>query len=68
MIKVIWVSGFFYGASVLSISVTEPALVSPIEKASNPHHFYHPTAVSDHFSLPDRSFHQGHRTHSIRTN
>ena len=26
-----------------------------IEKASNPHRFYHPTAVSDHFSLPDRS-------------
>ena len=25
MIKVIWVSGFFYGASVLSISVTELA-------------------------------------------
>ena len=27
-----------------------------IEKARNPHHFYHPTAVSDHFSLRDRSF------------
>ena len=26
-----------------------------IEKARNPHHFYHPTAVSDHFSLPDHS-------------
>ena len=26
-----------------------------IEKASNPRRFYHPTAVSDHFSLPDRS-------------
>ena len=26
-----------------------------IEKASNPHSFYHPTAVSDRFSLPDRS-------------
>ena len=26
-----------------------------IEKATNPHHFYHPTAVSDHFSLPDHS-------------
>ena len=25
------------------------------EKASNPRRFYHPTAVSDHFSLPDRS-------------
>ena len=21
----------------------------------NPHHFYHPTTVSDHFSLPDHS-------------
>ena len=27
-----------------------------IEKARNPHHFYHPTAVSDHFFLPDHSF------------
>ena len=26
-----------------------------IEKASNQHRFYRPTAVSDHFSLPDRS-------------
>ena len=26
-----------------------------IEKARNPHQFNHPTAVSDHFSLPDRS-------------
>ena len=26
-----------------------------IEEARNPHHFYHPTAVSDHFSLPDHS-------------
>ena len=28
---------------------------SSIEKARNPHQFNHPTAVSDHFSLPDRS-------------
>ena len=27
----------------------------PIEKVKNPHHFNHPTAVSDHFSLPDHS-------------
>ena len=27
-----------------------------IEKFRNPHHFYHPIAVSDHFSLPDHSF------------
>ena len=26
-----------------------------IEEARNPYHFYHPTAVSDHFSLPDHS-------------
>ena len=26
-----------------------------IEEARNPHHFYHPTAASDHFSLPDHS-------------
>ena len=26
-----------------------------IEKARNPHRVYHPTAVSDHFSLPDHS-------------
>ena len=26
-----------------------------IEKARNPHHFYHPTAVWDHFSLLDHS-------------
>ena len=26
-----------------------------LEKARNPHHFYHPTTVSDHFSLPDHS-------------
>ena len=37
-----------------------------IEKARNPHHSYHPTVVSDRL-LPSRSFHQGHRTHSIRT-
>ena len=24
-----------------------------IEKDRNPHHFYHPPTVSDHFSLPD---------------
>ena len=38
-----------------------------IEKARNPHEFNHPTAVSDHFSLPDH-IHQGHRNRSIRTN
>ena len=26
-----------------------------IEKARNQHHFYNPTTVSDHFSLPDHS-------------
>ena len=36
----------------LSDSFGEHRLGS-IEKARNPHHFYHPTTVSDHFSPPD---------------